>query len=169
MIDAGVQSFKIEGRVKSAYYVGATVNAYRRALDMYKSGGFSDKDKLTTLYGELNKTGSRGFTEGFYINGKYQKEMQNLETSKPAQDAVFAAVVLGYDKGKGAVLVEQRNRFKVGDVLEIVSPKRLGEKIVVTEIYDEKGNSITDALLVQQKLRIKTDVILEENDILRLM
>ncbi len=165
---AGIKSFKVEGRVKSSFYVGSVINAYRRALDLYAAGGFSDTDMIAQLQSELDKTGSRGFTGGFYLNGRQQKDMQNLETSKPQQEAVFAAVVLGYDKKRGAAVIEQRNRFKRGDILEIVSPKIFGKSIKVHGMYDADGNPVTDALLVQQKLYLETDTVLEEGDILRL-
>jgi len=185
LIECGIESFKIEGRVKTSFYVGSVVNAYRRALDLYQSGGFgltANKAQITALESELNKTGSRGFTRGFYnvdsMEKKYKSDdtphcsksastMQNYETSKPVQESIFTAVVLGYDKKRKSVLIEQRNRFKIGDTLEIVSPKLFGKSITVNEMSDLDGNPVSDALLVQQKLYVKTDIELQAGDILR--
>ena len=174
LIDCGVESFKIEGRVKTGFYVGSVVNAYRKALNLYLNGKFGGKAEISALESELFKTGSRGFTRGFYECGRGQRAggengeiMQNLESSKPVQESIFAAAVLGYDKKRNAVLVEQRNRFKAGDVLEIVSPKIFGKSIKVMDMTDVDGRPVSDALLVQQKLYIKTDIELEQFDILR--
>ena len=167
MIDAGITAFKIEGRTKAAFYVGTVVNAYRRALDLHLNGQSGQNGQIPLLQEELLKTGGRGFTTGFYMGDKDGGKTENFITSKPQQTAVFAAAVLGYDAEKTAVLVEQRNRFKVGDTLEIVSPLCFGKAIEVKEMSDADGNAVTDAYLVQQKLYIKTDIKLQEGDILR--
>jgi putative protease len=81
---------------------------------------------------------------------------------------MFMANVIGYDEEKGLAIVEMRNRFKVGDELEILSPsENFNKKFVVTKMYNEKGEEVLDAKLVQQKLYIKTDFKLSNGDILR--
>ena len=108
--DAGIISLKIEGRMKSDYYVASVVNAYRRALD--------GKNDLSLLRDELEKTSHRRYTTGFYF-GENDKEY--LADSMPVQTSVFIAKVVE-DQKDGFVKVEMRNRFKVGDELEVLSP-----------------------------------------------
>ena len=159
LIDAGVTSFKIEGRMKSVYYVATVVNAYRRALDQLGS-----KKSVNSLLEELNKTSHRNYTTGFYF-GSNNKEC--LESSTPVQTHEFMAVVLA-DNKDGRVLIEQRNRFKVGDTLEVLSPNNTFNKLIEVEsMLNEKGEEVPDALGVQQKLYLKTKLKLMPGDILR--
>lgn len=158
IIEAGASSLKIEGRMKSAYYVGAAVRAYRKRIDDYLSGKPYDEE----LVKELEKITHREYTSGFYLG----KAEQCYETSKPANDYRYCADVTGYDEAKGLLEIVQRNRFYEGDELETVS--NLGEKTLkATEIYDEKGNRVPDCKYVMQKLFVKTDVKLEKYDMLR--
>ncbi len=159
LIDAGVTSFKIEGRMKSVYYVATVVNAYRRALNQLGS-----KKSVAPLLEELNKTSHRNYTTGFYF-GSNNKEC--LSSSTPVQTHEFMAVVLSENKD-GRVLIEQRNRFKVGDILEVLSPNATFNKLIeVTPMLNEKGEEVLDALGVQQKLFLKTKLKLMPGDILR--
>ena len=81
---------------------------------------------------------------------------------------MFMANVIGYDEEKGLAIVEMRNRFKVGDELEVLSPTdNFNKKFIVTEMFNERGEVVEDAKLVQQKLFIKTDLKLSDGDILR--
>lgn len=164
LIEAGISSFKIEGRMKSEYYVGSVVNAYRRAIDSYYLNG-GDYRLDNTLAAELDKTSHRGYTTGFYF-GSYDNVC--LETSKPVCEYTFIAEVLGYDDMRGAIVVEQRNRFYEGDTLEVLSPDgNFNKTVTVGEVYDEDNNRVSDCKLVQQKLYIKSCLRLSEHDILR--
>lgn len=157
--DAGVTSLKIEGRMKSVYYVATVVNAYRRAIDALGTNASTEE-----LLAELNKASHRKYTTGFYY-GSDDKEC--LESSSPVQTHEFMAEVIGHNEN-GKVLIEQRNRFKVGDTLEVLSPTDTFNKtIIVTPMTDEKGNEVDDALAVQQKLYLTTDLQLQPGDILR--
>lgn len=162
LANAGITSFKVEGRVKSSYYVAGVVNAYRRAIDKFYSDG--DKFVLPSyLSRELELLSHRKYSTGFYFG----HAEQCLETSKPEQKGIFAAIVT--QKANGGFYVEMRNRFKVGDILEVISPdENNGRSIKITEMYDENGSSVTEAVLVQQKLLIMSDIILSPYDILRL-
>lgn len=160
LYDVGVRSFKIEGRMKSPYYVATTTNAYRRAIDDFYEGKSFDKD----LYSELEKTSHRKYTTGFYF-GSDDKEC--LESSNPVQTHEFVAKVKENQKN-GYCLIEQRNRFKVGDELEVLSPNDTFNKtIIVEELLNTEGAKVEDACRVQQPLYLKTDLPLKENDILR--
>lgn len=161
LADAGVNSFKIEGRMKSPYYVANVVNAYRRALDNLNS---LTPDLIDELKTELVKTSHRKYTTGFYF-GADDKEC--LESSYPVQTHEFMALVMEDADGKKA-LIQQRNRFKVGDELEVLSPNDTFNKIIkVEKMQDENGEEIVDAKNVQQNLYLFTDVPLKKYDILR--
>lgn len=158
---AGIYSFKIEGRIKSEYYVGTVVNSYRRAINDLKENKPFDE----SLYNELFKTGHREFTQGF-IDGDNGDNI-NLKSSNAISDYAFTAFVLGSDEQKG-LKVMQRNRFYKGDELEVLSAGENHNKIIKADyITDESGAEITDAKLVQQTLYIKTDIKLQKNDMLR--
>lgn len=154
--DAGICSLKIEGRMKSDYYVASVVNAYRRALD-----GTIDKDKL---HEELEKTSHRRYTTGFYFNSD---DKEYLVSSMPIQSAVIIAKVVE-DSKDGFVTVEMRNRFKKGDELEVLSPDDNFLKFFTIEtIINSKNEVIDDAKLVQEVLRISCPYNLKKGDILR--
>ena len=164
--EAGVNSFKIEGRMKSPYYVATVVNTYRRAIDAYLKSIKEKKPykKPEILNNELTKASHRKYTTGFmFADGK---PTQNYETSIQEQDSKFMAIVLKTEPGK--ILVEQRNKFAIGDTLEILSPNDLFQmKIKVDRIEDENGTSLSEAKMVQQKIWIYTNLPLEVGDILR--
>lgn len=163
LIEAGVCSFKIEGRMKSEYYLATVINAYRRAIDaFYKEG---KAYKLNPLYKtELEKTAHREFTTAYLLGENDRTE--NFDDSQSKGTYKFVANVL--DCKNGAAVVEMRNRFKTGDELEVLSPSAAFNSVLKAEsITDEKGEDVTDAKLVQQKLLIKTDLPLHKGDILR--
>lgn len=154
LADAGVTSFKIEGRMKTAYYVATVVNAYRHAMD--------GTAPLEVCENELLCASHRPFDTGFYF-GNVAKDPNNDGLYR--SDCQFTARVLGRDEN--GVLIEQRNRFQTGDTLEILSPDSLGEKFTVTRITDMGGNKRDTAHLVQEKLYIACPHPLREGDILR--
>ena len=163
---AGVDSFKVEGRMKSAYYVATVINAYRRAID--KLYADPDNYKLDEeLLNELNKASHRSYTTGFMI--KENGVTQNYASSSQEQESVFRGVVLDDCDGT-MVKVEQRNKFSVGDELEILSPtESFNKKIKITKIINSKGNETDVAKLVCEKvvLQLDTRVKLLKGDILR--
>ena len=154
--EAGIASLKIEGRMKSDYYVASVVNAYRRALD-----GFSDYD---VLHNELEKTSHRRYTTGFYFGAE---DKEYLESSMPVQTYVFIAKVVEDAKDE-QVKVEMRNRFRVGDILEVLSPDgNFLKTITISKIIDSKGEEIEDAKRVQEIVTINCPYSLKAGDILR--
>lgn len=161
LADAGVTSFKIEGRMKTAYYTAAVTNAYRRAIDRLEAGLELDP----ALKEELAKAANREFTTGFYF-GPVQNG-QRYESSKCRQSHEFSAVVLSSD-GEYLTL-EQRNRFRVGDVLEVLSPEpsRCGQKFTVESIISSQGCSVQAAPNPQERVKVPCTLRLEYMDILR--
>ena len=164
MVKAGVVSLKIEGRMKSEYYLATVINAYRRAIDEYCKIG--DKYKENQMfYDELIKTSHRAFTTAYTLGDNC--DTVNYSDSQSVGEKQFIAVVTKGTAG-GYTEIEMRNRFKKSDVLEILSPsENFNKTFIVNEMYDEDGNEIVDAKIVQQKIRIKCEYDLREGDILR--
>ena len=165
MAEAGVCSLKIEGRMKSEYYLATVINAYRRAIDeYYKIGGKYKKNKM--FYDELLKTNHRVFTTAYMLGEN--KETVNYSDSQSAGEKQFIATVLEETNDEGYFIAEMRNRFKKGDKLELLTPNdNFNSVILPVKITDEEGNDIEDAKLVQQKLRIYSDIKVSAGDILR--
>lgn len=165
MAEAGVCSLKIEGRMKSEYYLATVINAYRRAIDeYYKIGGKYKKNKM--FYDELLKTNHRVFTTAYMLGEN--KETVNYSDSQSAGEKQFIATVLEGTNDEGYFIAEMRNRFKKGDKLELLTPNdNFNSVILPVRITDEEGNDIEDAKIVQQKLRIYSDIKVSAGDILR--
>ncbi len=157
--DAGVDSIKIEGRMKSSFYVATVVNAYRMALDILP------KRPTEEICEELMKASHRRYTTGFYFD---ETNRQYQEDSTPVQNSEFVALVTG-DADGGMVEVEMRNKFSVGDTLEILSPdkKIFNKKIKVEKIISSEGENIDSAKKVQERVKINSPYSLKKGDILR--
>ena len=157
---AGVESFKIEGRMKSEFYVGTVVNAYRRAADALIAG----REVPEGLSEEVAKAGHRPFTTAWYLGPNGETEFP--ASAAPVTDYRFAALVL--ERRGDRVLVEQRNRFFEGDELEMISPSLApGQKLRVQGLTDEEGNPVPDARWVQQRLLLPDGGLLQPLDMLR--
>ena len=164
---SGAVSLKIEGRMKSEYYLATVINAYRRAIDCYEKQGASYKDDLL-FENEVSKTAHRAFTTAYFLGEN--PNTVNYDDSQSRGDRTFMALVLDYvkDENGSYALIEMRNRFKLGDVLEVLSPTdSFNKNIPVEHLTDCDGNAVEDAKLVQQKLRLYTEVALQAGDILR--
>jgi len=162
---SGVCSFKIEGRMKSEYYLATVINAYRRALDeYYKKGKIYKENPLYQT--ELKKTAHRDFTTA-YLLGENDRTV-NYNDSQSKGTHKFIASVLESNEGRDFAVIEMRNRFLVGDELEVLSPTDSFNKIIkIEKLEDIKGNEVLDAKLVQQKLKLYTNIPLNTGDILR--
>ena len=162
---AGVCSLKIEGRMKSEYYLATVVNAYRRALDEYYEKGVEYKNN-PLFQTELVKTAHRAFTTA-YLLGENDRTV-NYDDSQSKGSHKFIANVLEGNENKEYAVVEMRNRFVVGDELEILSPgPSFNKKIVVEKLLDMKDNLVLDAKRVQENLKLYTTIPLKSGDILR--
>ena len=152
---AGVVSFKIEGRMKSEYYLATVVNAYRRILD----GGYSQ-----SLAAELECASHRAYTTAYAFGEN--RDTVLADGSQEGGTCTFIAVVRGYREGR--VYAEMRNRFREGDVLEILSPSEsFGKSVRVAEMQDEAGQPCPDASFVQGIYSFPCPYPLGEGDILR--
>lgn len=153
--EAGVSSFKIEGRMKTEYYVAVVTNAYRHAID--------HSAPIDLLSHELETISHRPYTTGFYY-GELPKD--HFNKGSYIQEYSFCGIVHSIDNN--TAYIEQRNRFKVGDVLEIISPENLGQSIYVDSIINSHGNSVPDASLVQEIVGIPASPSLLPGDFLRI-
>ena len=133
LMDAGIVSFKIEGRMKSAYYVACVTGAYRRALDDVLAGRSFDPQLLD----EVAKAGSRPFTTGFYF-GNPREAGQDTQRGTAVRTYDFVGVAKGETDADGRVLIQQRGKFLVGDEMEALTPKG-SVTFTVTQIRTTEG------------------------------
>ena len=163
IINVGVVSLKIEGRMKSPFYVATVVNAYRRALDAIAKDEFTEQ-LICQLNLELDKASHRAYTTGFYFDE--QETRQYYPSSRAVEEYKFIAVVK--QVGDGYVVVEQRNKFVVGETLETRSvTSDTNKQFTVDYALDEKGNQVEVCNKVQQLLKINCPFHLAVGDILR--
>ncbi len=154
--NAGVSSFKIEGRMKSGYYLASVINAYRRVMDGAEIS-LGEKELLSVAH--------RDYTQA-YADGNNPKTV-NYTDSQSKGEYKYIADILGYQNGYA--VVEMRNRFKEGDELEILSPtENFAKSFTVKDMKDEKGESVTDAKLVQAVYQIPCPYKVQAGDYLRM-
>lgn len=165
LMDSGLYSLKIEGRMKSIYYVANTVRVYRKAIDEYNKSPENYKFDPKWVE-ELSKVSHRKFTTGFYLN-KPTEEDQLYTSSSYIREYDFIGVVLDYDEETGMALVEQRNRVFVGDKIEVIGPDYNGFEQEIKEMLNDKGEAIDVAPHPQQKIKILMDKPVEKYYILR--
>ena len=152
--EAGICSYKIEGRMKTPFYVATAVNAYRHAID--------GDVPMEVIERELDSISHRPYSSAFYFG---EMKMSHGNSGAYIQKCTFIGKVLDYSDG--FVTIQQRNNFKPGDELEVVSPISTGEKFTVSKIFDEEGNEREDARLIQQILRLPCPIKLQKGDLLR--
>lgn len=165
LINAGLTSAKIEGRMKSVFYVATVVGAYRKAIDSYYQNPESyqfDQALLT----ELKKVSHRNFTTGFYFN-KPSNEDQNYQTSSYTRDYDFLGIVKAYDDESKLATIEQRNRIFIGDQIEIIGPYTdcFGQTVEI--MLNSDGDHIDSAPHAQQIIQIQMNKPVKENFMLR--
>jgi len=153
LIESGIDSFKIEGRVKTEYYVATVVKAYREAIDRYCESPQSYQFD-PALMEEILKVSNRRYTTGFYL-GRPDENAQVYESSSYVRTYEVSAVVVGYDEETGDTLIEQRNRFFEGDTLETVAPFVKSVSFQVQNLRDAEGNPVESAPHPKQVLRLR--------------
>lgn len=148
LVKSGITSLKIEGRVKTAFYVATVVGAYRREIDRY----FEDPEGYVFNPEELNeltKVSHRPYTTGFYF-GRPESDGQVYETSSYIRDYELVGIVKSYDEETKRVTITQRNRFFEGEEIEIIRPDGPYLSITAQDMCDEKGERITSAPHAEQ-------------------
>lgn len=165
IVKAGISSAKIEGRMKSAFYVATVVGVYRKAIDKY----YEDPENYQfdpAWLTELKKVSHRDFTTGFYY-GKADNEAQNYETSAYTRDYDFIGKVLDFDEDTMVATVEQRNKMVLGDDIEVFGPYTDFWEQKLDYLKDEDGNDLESAPHPQQILKIKMAHPVSKNFMLR--
>lgn len=165
VIASGVDSLKIEGRMKSVHYAASVVKAYREAIDSYFAAPEQFEVKKEWVE-ELDKVSHRAYTTGFYYGRPTEKD-QIYGTSSYTQTSDFVGLVLDYDEKTGFATVEQRNNMKVGQEIEIFQPHLAGYRQILQEMYNDEGEAIQVAPHPQQIVKIRMDRPVEPYGILR--
>ena len=161
LIEAGIDSFKIEGRMKSLHYIATVVSTYRKLIDTY----CADPDHFNKegYRKEIEKAANRALCTGFFKDfPDSQYQLYNQRDEHPTQD--FCARVLHYDASKQEAMIEQRNYFKVGDTIEFFSPHHENILIQVKEIYNEDREAVEVANHPMEILYLKCEQPLSEFD-----
>ena len=163
IIDAGVVSFKLEGRMKSPYYVATVTNAYRRRIDEILSGT-ATPESTARLQRELNAASHRAYASGFYF-GAMKKHAP--DDGSYAQDCTFVGVVKER-LADGRVRVEERNRVRAGDIIEVLSPNALDLRFTAANMTDAEGNAIDIASRPTELFDLDAPDAVQPGDLLRI-
>ena len=163
LVEAGINSFKIEGRMKSAYYTAVVTNAYKMALDSYFSGNYQYNPDW---YRELESVSHRDYHTGYYFTDSHLDA--NLAPNNGyIKDKAYLAVAVSYDAESGLACFTQRNKMCFGDAAELLSPGTIGRELTVGELFDENMNPIESTPHPYMKFYMKVPFEICEGDILR--
>ena len=162
LVASGVSSLKIEGRMKSAYYVAAATSIYRQALDDYFADPLLYESKKAYYVNELQKTSHRPMFTGFFTDEK--EHSQTFKTNTYSSTCEFLGMIIDYDAETGCAIIEQRNKFSIGDKVEFM---KAGFVQTITEMYNGKGQPVDAAPHAQEQIRIKVSQPVVKFDIMR--
>ena len=165
LLDAGIDSYKIEGRMKTALYVATVARTYRLAIDDYLRDPEYYRSRIPFYKSEISKCTYRQYTTGFFF-GKPDKDTQIYDSNTYEHEYTYLGIV-GDCNGDGLYSVEQRNKFSVGETIEVMKPDGTNIECSVIEIKDDEGNSMECAPHPKQKLWINLGTKLDRYDILR--
>ena len=161
LVEAGINSFKIEGRMKSAYYAAVVTNTYKMALDSYFSGNYSYSPEW---YTELESVSHREYATGYYFSDPTVDA--NLASNNGyIKDKAYLAVCI--EGGVGRAKFSQRNKMSLGDKTELLTPGKVGAEITVKSIYDEYGNSIDSTPHPYMVFEVEAEAEFKIGDIIR--
>ena len=167
MINIGVNSFKVEGRMRSVYYIATVIDVYRRLIDKVVNNTLTDAYTKYSL-SILNRCANRDSTDQFF-NGLPGKNEQYFLGRDEVSNKDFLGIVQSYDEETGFVTLEQRNYFKPGDVVEFFGPDMEAKTFKIPEfIYDEDGNLIEVANHPKMIVKFKIDFKLSQFDMMRI-
>ncbi len=163
LIEAGINSFKIEGRMKSAYYTAVVTNTYKMAIDSYFSGSYSYDPRW---YRELESVSHRDYETGYYFKDSHT-DPNLTPTTGYIKDKAFLAVVLSYDEESRLAKMTQRNKMSKGDSAELLTPGKTGISLKIEELYGEDGEAIEATPHPYMTFYMKTPFTVKAGDILR--
>jgi len=166
LVNAGIDSYKIEGRMKSSYYVGLVTKIYREAIDDYFTDPELYSSKVPYYQGELAKMSHREYTTGFFY-GKVTGDDHAYNDADQVRIQDYLAMVAGYDESTGFCVIEQRNKFDVGEKIDIIRSCGEIHTQEVKIMLDEKGAEISSAPHPKQKIQLRVDVPVKRFDMLR--
>ncbi|MHB8847462.1 MAG: prephenate-dependent tRNA uridine(34) hydroxylase TrhP [Burkholderiales bacterium] len=164
LVEIGVDSLKIEGRTKSAYYVARTAQTYRKAIDDAVAGRPFDP----ALLSDLESLANRGYTDGFYERHHTQEYQNYMRGHSESNRSQYVGDVTGYDSISGFAEIEVKNKFLVGDRLEIIHPAG-NHTIALTQMLDHRGEPIHEALGSGYKVKIPLQANLEQAMVTRFL
>lgn len=165
LIEAGIDSFKIEGRMKTALYVATVARTYRKAIDDYLASPEKYKENMDWYLEQISNCTYRQFTTGFFF-GKPSEESQIYDNNTYIKEYTYLGIV-GERNEEGLYQIEQRNKFSVGEQIEVMKPDGRNILVTVKRIVDEDGNEMESAPHPKQVLYIDLGQELEMYDILR--
>jgi len=165
IIAAGIDSLKIEGRMKTALYVATVARTYRKAIDDFMQDAKLYEQNMPWYQEQISNCTYRQFTTGFFY-GKADESAQIYDNNTYVKEYTYLGIV-GEPNGEGLYSVEQRNKFSVGETIEVMKPGGDNIEVMVRYIYDEDGNACESAPHPRQKLFIDLGCQLEQYDILR--
>lgn len=165
LVDAGIDSFKVEGRMKTALYVAAVARTYRRAIDDFFESPEKYQANLDYYREEIAKCTYRQFTTGFFFD-KPKAEAQIYDNNVYVKEYTYLGIV-GKVTENGTAIIEQRNKFSVGDIVEVM--RKNGDNILaeVLQITDEEGTLMESCPHPKQKIFVKLSCPVEEFDLIR--
>ncbi|MBM7868835.1 putative protease [Clostridium pascui] len=159
LVESGINSFKIEGRMKSSYYVASVVKSYREALDSYMENPEKYKFKEEWM-DNLLKTSHRDYYTGFYFG---DKDSQIYENSSYIRDYDIVGIVRDYDENSNTATIEQRNKIFEGDTVEILRPTGANFKIKLQDLTNKDGEKIDSTPVAQMIYKAKVNEVLEKD------
>ena len=165
LVEAGIDSFKIEGRMKTALYVATVARTYRKAIDDFRKDPNLYRENMEWYKAEIGKCTYREFTTGFYF-GKPTEDAQIYDSNTYVKNYTYLGTAEETD-GNGAFRMEQKNKFSVGETVEVMKPDGRNLTAVVREIRDEEGNPQESAPHPKQQLWVDLGMDVEVYDILR--
>ena len=166
LMESGIDSFKIEGRMKSAYYAAVVTNAYRMAIDEYKKCGKDGYVYDPLWLRELESVSHREYATGYYFDDPMENP-QLCENPGYIREKAYIATALSYDKDTGMACFIQRNKVSVGEDVELISPNTCGRRFNVCRIYDKDGAEIESAPHPAMLFYVKVPFEVKEGDIIR--
>lgn len=167
LIGAGIDSLKVEGRMKTALYVATVARTYRRAIDDYFVSEGTYQNNMPWYQEEISKCTYRQFTTGFYF-GKPDENTQIYGDSTYLSESVYLGIVEETDTASGRVRIMQRNKFSVGEQIEIMKPDGSNVPVTVEAMYTEEGEAVDSCPHAKQMLWIRLSQMPERYDLLRM-
>ncbi|MDE5933850.1 MAG: U32 family peptidase [Lachnospiraceae bacterium] len=166
MIEAGIDSFKIEGRMKTALYVATVARTYRKAIDDYLESEEKYRGNMEWYRAEIAKCTYRQFTTGFYFGRQETENAQIYDNNTYVNEYVYLGIVGSIDE-RGCARIEQRNKFCVGDEIEIMKPSGANVPVKVLHMYNEEGEEVENCPHSKQLIDVELSQVPEQYDILR--